>query len=73
MKKNKIDKKITIGELIEKHPKAARILAEKYGFHCIGCGMAGMETVEEGLKAHGYNGKKMEEVLEKLGKEETKK
>lgn len=58
-----------IGELMEKYPKAAEVLMEKYGLHCVGCGMAMMETIEEGAKTHGMKAgeiKKMLEDLEKL-------
>ena len=40
----------------------------KYGLHCIGCSVATWETVEQGAKAHGIDGKKLEDLLEELNK-----
>ena len=67
--KKKINKKMLIGELVEKYPKAAELLMDKYSLHCVGCGMAMMETIEDGARAHGMKAgeiKKMLEDLEKL-------
>lgn len=44
-----------IGELLEKYPNLGEVLVEDYGFHCVGCMAAGMETLEEGAKVHGYS------------------
>lgn len=66
--KNKISEKTLIGELVEKYPKAAKVLTEKYEMHCVGCGMAMMETIEDGAKAHGMNKREMEKMLEDLEK-----
>jgi len=72
---NEITKDIMIGDLVEKYPKLAKVLVEEYGFHCIGCMAAGMETLEEGATVHGMNGKeikKMVEDLKNLVKEDEK-
>ncbi len=70
-----INKDIMIGDLVEKYPKLAKVLVEEYGFHCIGCMAAGMETLEEGATVHGMNSKdikKMVEDLKSLVKEDEK-
>ena len=61
MKKQQIEitKDIMIGDLVEAYPKLARVLVEEYGFHCIGCMAAGMETLEEGAKVHGLTEKEI--------------
>ena len=41
-------------ELVQKYPEAAQVLFEK-GMHCVGCGMAGYETVEQGAMVHGID------------------
>lgn len=72
---NEITKDIMIGDLVEKYPKLAKVLVEEYGFHCIGCMAAGMETLEEGATVHGMNSKeikKMVEDLKNLVKEDEK-
>ncbi len=61
----KITKENTIGEVLEKYPKAAEFLMEK-GFHCLGCAMAASETLEEGFKAHGYSDEEVEKVIKEM-------
>ena len=36
------------------------------GMHCIGCHMAGQETLEQGLKALGMDDKQVEEIVKKI-------
>lgn len=50
--KTKITKNIIIGDLIEKYPASAEVLA-KHGFHCIGCMISPYETLEAGAAVHG--------------------
>ena len=57
-----IDKKMTIGELLEKAPEKAEILLE-IGMHCLGCPASQMETLEEACDVHGID---VNEVVEKL-------
>ena len=68
MKKQKIEitKDIMIGDLVENYPKLGRVLVEEYGFHCIGCMAAGMETLEEGATVHGMDKKEIEKMVEDL-------
>jgi hybrid cluster-associated redox disulfide protein len=66
----KISKRMTLGELIEKHPKAAMKMAEG-GMHCIGCGMAAMETIEEGCRAHGMSDADIDKLIDEMEKAET--
>ncbi|MCW1948877.1 MAG: DUF1858 domain-containing protein [Candidatus Shapirobacteria bacterium] len=68
MKKQKmgINKDIMIGDLVEKYPKLAKVLVEEYGFHCIGCMAAGMETLEEGASVHGMNSKEIKKMVDDL-------
>ena len=53
-KSNKITKDMSFAEIIEKNPNAVEMLMQK-GMHCIGCGMAAMETLEQGALIHGMN------------------
>ena len=57
-----------IGDLSAYYPQQAQILVQKYGFHCLGCPMAGQETIEEGAMGHGMTGKQIKEMLEVLNK-----
>ena len=58
----KIEKTITIGELLEKAPEKADILLEA-GMHCLGCPASQAETLEEACAVHGIN---VDELIEKL-------
>lgn len=64
--KMKITKDIMIGELVEKYPQLGTVLMEEYGFHCIGCMAAGMETLEQGSFVHGMNKKDLTKMVEDL-------
>lgn len=70
MNKQKIEisKDILIGDLVENYPDLASVLVEKYGFHCIGCMAAGMETLEEGATVHGMEPKEIEKLVKDLKK-----
>ena len=58
----KIEKNMTIGELLEKAPEKADILLEA-GMHCLGCPASQAETLEEACMVHGID---VEELLAKL-------
>ena len=58
----KIEKTITIGELLEKAPEKAELLLEA-GMHCLGCSASQAETIEEACEVHGID---VDELIEKL-------
>jgi len=64
--KKMITKDILIGDLVEKYPKLAKVLVEDYGFHCIGCMAAGMESLEQGAQVHGMDDKEIEKLVTDL-------
>jgi hybrid cluster-associated redox disulfide protein len=63
----RINKKMSFAEIMEKNPNAAEILF-KNGMHCIGCAMAMSETLEEGAIAHGLNPDKIVKELNETKK-----
>lgn len=65
----KITKEMQIGEALVKNPKAAEVLS-RHGFHCFGCPMSQMETIEQGAKAHGMDDEAIEKMLKEINKEE---
>ncbi len=72
-KETKITKEMTFSEIVQKAPDSIEILF-KHGMHCIGCGMAGMETLEQGAQAHGLDPDKLvQEINKKMIKKSTKK
>lgn len=66
----KITRKTKLLEIMQKNEKAAEILFES-GMHCVGCGMAAQENLEDGCKAHGMNEKEIDELLKKLNKDSS--
>lgn len=70
--KKKITKKTIIGELIEKNSRLVEVLTEKYGLHCVGCGMASGESLEMGAVAHGMSQKEIVEMVAELNRLRTK-
>ena len=58
----KIEKNITIGELLEKAPEKAEILLNA-GMHCLGCPASQAETLAEACEVHGID---VEELVSKL-------
>jgi len=65
LKKNKITKKMTFGELLNMFPESSGVLV-KSGMHCIGCPMAMAETIEDGARVHGIN---PDDLIRKLNTE----
>ena len=58
----KITKDMSIGEVVELCPDAVDVLME-YGLHCVGCGAAMWETLEEGAMGHGMSTDVLESLL----------
>lgn len=67
MAKKKITAKTKFDEILNINPEAGMILFE-HGMHCVGCGMAAMETLEQGCAAHGMEKKEIKELIERLNK-----
>ena len=57
-----------IGDLVEKYPELGSVLMEEYGFHCIGCMAAGMETLEQGAEVHGMDQKEIKKMVDELNR-----
>jgi len=60
-----ITKDMTFGELIQKYPEAGPILGS-YGLHCIGCHISTIETIEQGVRAHGMDEAMLEKIISEL-------
>lgn len=63
----KINKEMTIGEIVAKFPEAIPIMMQ-YGLHCVGCHVAAYETVEQGAAAHGMDENQINKMLEDMNK-----
>jgi len=60
----KIEKNMTIGEILRLDPTAARNLMG-FGMGCVGCPSAQAETLEEAALVHGIDVEKLVEALNK--------
>jgi len=67
--KGKITKNMTIEDLVSKYPDSVGVLMES-GMGCVGCAIAGMETIEQGAQAHGIDVENLMKKLKKVCKDE---
>ncbi len=63
-----ITKESNIAKLVAEYPEVGKVLAEEYGLHCVGCMAAQFDTLEAGMKIHGYQDKDINKVIKKLNK-----
>ena len=63
--KMKINKDMTIGEIVRKYPKVIETLMS-FGMGCVGWPSAQAETLEEASIVHGF---KVENLLEKMNEQ----
>jgi hybrid cluster-associated redox disulfide protein len=61
----KFTKDSKIGDVIQKYPQSIDVFMN-YGLHCIGCSLAGWETIEQGAQVHGFNNKIINQLLKEL-------
>lgn len=66
--KIKIDPDMLIIDLTERYPLAVDFLINEYEFHCVGCIMAGFETLRQGAEAHGIIEADFDEMIDRLEK-----
>jgi hybrid cluster-associated redox disulfide protein len=58
----KLDKDMTIGEVVRTYPETIEVLME-FGMGCVGCPASQAETLEQAAMVHGFD---VDELLEKL-------
>ena len=63
----KFTKKDTIIDILNQNPLAHDIMIKK-GLHCIGCGGAAFESLEDGARAHGLDEKEIDQMVEQINK-----
>ena len=66
--KHNITKDTTIEEAILINPMATEVFMD-VGLGCSSCFMAEVETIEQGLLAHGFNDEGVEMVVEELNRD----
>lgn len=69
METQSIHKDMRIGAILainpNRTPTLARIMTD-FGIHCVGCGAAGHETLEQGVLGHGYSKKELDSLINQL-------
>ena len=60
----KLTGKETFRGVLSEHPELAEVFFE-HGMACAMCGMAGVESIEQGAKSHGIDPKKLVMALNK--------
>ncbi|MBI2430933.1 MAG: DUF1858 domain-containing protein [Candidatus Levybacteria bacterium] len=66
--KQYITENTLIAEVVERYPDIAEILTEDYGFHCVSCFAAEMETIGMGAGGHGMSAEEIKRMLTALNK-----
>jgi len=64
----KINKKMNIKKIIDKHPETLDVFNE-FNFHCLGCAMSHYETLEDGALAHNIDVDELVKALNKTVKD----
>ena len=62
----KIHKDMPIAEVLASFPDKAKLLSEiliDFGIHCVGCGAATFETLEEGVLGHGFSEEQLNQLV----------
>ena len=62
-----------IADLMDQYPNLADVLVEQYGFHCIGCSAASMESLEDGALVHGMSSAQVKDMVMNLNELAEKK
>src|SRR3989338_615404 len=60
-----IGKDMRVLDIVTLVPQAADVMAA-WGLHCSGCSVGGLESLEEGCKAHGYGEEEIRLLLEDI-------
>ena len=60
-----ISRTSTIGDIVSKHPEVIETLLG-LGVHCVGCQVAYWETLEDGLRSHGFEEDRIDDAVKAL-------
>jgi len=71
LEKKGISKDTTISEVLTLNPQQATLLTDimtGFGIHCVGCGAATFETLEQGVMGHGFSEEQLNKLVSDLNK-----
>jgi hybrid cluster-associated redox disulfide protein len=63
--KDEVRKDMLIAEIVEQHPELVPVIMD-YGVHCVNCGAAMFETLEEGFMGHGMSDEDVDKTIKEL-------
>ena len=69
----KITSDMTFAQALEIAGDDAATVMAKFGLHCIGCHVAGSETIEQGCSAHGLSSSDTENMIAEINEAVSKK
>jgi hybrid cluster-associated redox disulfide protein len=72
-RKSKITKNSIIAEVMLKYPEVMEVMSVDYGLGCVGCMMAGEETIEQGASVHGMSSEKIGKMVSEMNKKISEK
>jgi len=72
MAEKKITKNMMIEDIVNKYPEVADVMIES-GLHCVGCAIAGSESLEDGARSHGLSDEDVDKMVEKMNEVAEKK
>ena len=64
---DKISRDMMIADIVEEHPELVPMIMD-LGVHCIGCGAAMSESLEEGFSGHGIPDDEIDTIVLELNK-----
>jgi hypothetical protein len=64
----RVTKETNLGELAQEFPEAARYLSEEWGLRCVGCFANLFDTLEAGMRLHGYGEGEIERAVSELNR-----
>ena len=67
-KKAKITKDMKVADVIENYGKDAAFVMLSFGLHCVGCGAAAFDTIEQGSKLHGMSDDEINDLVDELNR-----
>jgi hybrid cluster-associated redox disulfide protein len=64
-----VSKDTIVSDVLMLNPKKSHELTEamtEFGIHCVGCGAAGFETLEQGVLGHGFSEEQLNSLIKHL-------
>ena len=56
---------MVVADIVQKYPETVEVLLG-LGFHCVGCHVSNIESLEDGAKSHGFDDKEIDDIVIKL-------